>query len=123
MSKNSTVGPLSTASHRDFRKPKFNMVDRVRMSKYASPFRKGVQTKFTPNFLKLLQFLPENLQNTEETIKDEQDETILGNFYQKYVNQNHIAVDLFKMKTVTNACAQLFPEKNSALLQKCLGAN
>ena len=49
---------------REFRKPKSKHGDRVRISKFDSPFRKGYKPQFTQEFSKLLQFLPENLQHT-----------------------------------------------------------
>ena len=66
---------------RDFRKPKFKVGDRVRISKYNLPFRKGYKPQFTKEVFKWLQFLPKK--PPTYTIKGEQDEIIRGKFYQK----------------------------------------
>ena len=66
---------------REFRKPQFKIGDRVRISKYDLPFRKGYKPQFT-------QKVSENVEISSRkpptcTIKDEQDEIIRGKFYQK----------------------------------------
>ena len=50
---------------REIRKPKFKIGDRVHISKYDLPFRKGYKPQFTKKFSKLSHFLPENLQQTQ----------------------------------------------------------
>ena len=50
---------------REFRKPKFEIGDRVRISKFDLPFRNGYKPQFTKKFSKLLQFLPKSLQQTQ----------------------------------------------------------
>ena len=66
---------------REFRKPKFKVGDRVRISKYDLPFRKGNKPQFTKNVLEIV--ATSSKKPPTYTIKDEQDETIRGKFYQK----------------------------------------
>ena len=66
---------------RDFRNPHFENGDRVRISKYDLPFRKGYKPQVTQEVL-------ENVATASRkpatyTIKDEQDEIIRGKFYQQ----------------------------------------
>ena len=56
---------LYSKSLRKNRKPKFEIEDRVRISKYDSPFRKGYKLQFTKKFSKFWQFLQGNLQHTQ----------------------------------------------------------
>ena len=66
---------------RNYKKPTFKNGDRVRISEYDLPFRKGYQWQYTG----------ENFEGVATattkppicTIKDEQDEIIQGKFYQK----------------------------------------
>ena len=66
---------------REFGKPKFNVGDRVRISKYNLPFRKGYKPQFTKKVFEILAISSEK--PPTYTIKDEQDEIIRGIFYQK----------------------------------------
>ena len=66
---------------RDFRKPMFKVGDRVRVSKYDLPFRKGYKLQFTKEVFQIVAIFSKK--PPTYTIKDEQDETIRGNFYQK----------------------------------------
>ena len=66
---------------REFRKPKFKVGDRVRISKYDSPFRKGKKPKFTTEVFEIVAI--SSKKPPTYTIKDEQVETIRGKFYQK----------------------------------------
>ena len=66
---------------REFRKPKFKVGDRVRISKYDLPFRKGYKPQFTKEVFEIVAISSEK--PPTYTIKDEQDETIRGKFYQK----------------------------------------
>ena len=63
---------------REFIKSKFKIGDNVRNSMSS---RSNIGHSFCKNFLKTLQFLPENLQKTQK--KDEQDEFICGKYYEK----------------------------------------
>ena len=66
---------------REFRKPKFESGDRVRISKYALPFRKGYKPQFTKEVFEVVAI--SSRKPPTYTIKDEQDEIIRGKFYQK----------------------------------------
>ena len=60
---------------REFRKHQFKIGDRVRISKYDLPFRKGYRPQFTQEI--------SSRKPPTYTIKDEQDEIIRGKFHQK----------------------------------------
>ena len=66
---------------REFRKPKFKIRDRVRISNYDWPFRKGYRPQFAQEDFKIVAI--SSREPPSNTIKDEQDEIIRGNFYQK----------------------------------------
>ena len=66
---------------REFRKPKFKVGDRVRISKFDLPFRKGYKLQFTKEVLEIVAI--SSKKPPTYTIKDEQDEIIRGKFYQK----------------------------------------
>ena len=66
---------------REFRKPQFKIGDRVRISKYDLPFRKGYKPQFTQEVFEIVEI--SSRKPTTYTIKDEQDEIIRGKFYQK----------------------------------------
>ena len=66
---------------REFRKPKFKDGDRVRISKYDLPFRKGYKTQLTKEVFDIVAI--SSKKPPTYTIKDEQGEIIRGNFYQK----------------------------------------
>ena len=66
---------------REFRKPKFKVRDRVRISKYDLPFRKGYNPQFTKKVFEIVAI--SSKKPPTYTIKDEQDEIIRGKFYQK----------------------------------------
>ena len=66
---------------REFRKPKFKVGDRVRISKFDLPFRKGYKPQFTKEVFEIVAI--SSIKPPTYTIKDEQDEIIRGNFYQK----------------------------------------
>ena len=66
---------------REFRKPKFIVGDRIRISKCDLPFRKGYKPQFTKEVFEIVAIFSKK--PPTYTIKDEQDETIRGNFYQK----------------------------------------
>ena len=66
---------------REFKKPTFKIGDRVRISKYALPFRKGYQPQFTREVFEIVAIATRK--PTTYTIKDEQGEVIQGKFYQK----------------------------------------
>ena len=66
---------------REFRKPQFKIGDRVRISKYDLPFRKGYRPQFTQEVFEIVE--TSSRKPLTYTIKDEQDEIIRGKFYQK----------------------------------------
>ena len=66
---------------RDFKKPIFKIGDRVRISKYDLPFRKGYKPQFTREVFEIVGIATRK--PPTYTIKDEQDEIIQGKFYQK----------------------------------------
>ena len=66
---------------REFKKPTFKIGDRVRMSKYDLPFRKGYKPQFTREVFEIVAIATRK--PPTYTIKDEQDEIIQGKFYQK----------------------------------------
>ena len=66
---------------REFKKPIFKIGDRVRISKYDLPFRKGYKPQFTGEVFEIVGIATRK--PPTYTIKDEQDEIIQGKFYQK----------------------------------------
>ena len=66
---------------RDYKKPVFKTGDRVRISKYDLPFRKGYKPKFTREVFEIVAIATRK--PPTYTIEDEQDEIIRGKFYQK----------------------------------------
>ena len=68
---------------RDFRKPQFNKGDRVRISMYDLPFRKGSKPQCTQEFFQNVAI--SSRKPPTYTLKDEQDENIRGKLYQKEV--------------------------------------
>ena len=66
---------------REIRKPKFKVGDRVRISKYDLPFRKGYKPQFTKEVFEIVAV--SSKKPPTYTIKDEKDEIIRGKFYQK----------------------------------------
>ena len=66
---------------REFRKPQFKIGDRVRISKYDLPFRKGYKPEYTQEVFEVV--ATSSRKPPTYTIKDEQDEIIRGKFYQK----------------------------------------
>ena len=66
---------------REFKKPTFKVGDRVRISKYVLPFRKGYKPQFTREFFEIVAIATRK--PPTYTIKAEQGEVIRGKFYQK----------------------------------------
>ena len=66
---------------REFKKPTYKIGDRVRISKYALPFRKRYKPQFTRELFEIV--ANATRKPLTYTIKDEQDEIIRGKFYQK----------------------------------------
>ena len=66
---------------REFKKPTFKIGDRVRISKYVLPFRKGYKPQFTREVFEIVAIA--TTKPPTYAIKDEQGEVIQGKFYQK----------------------------------------
>ena len=66
---------------REIWKPKFKVGYRVRISKYDLPFTRGYKPQFTNEVFEI--FAVSSKKSPTYTIKDEQEETIRGKFYQK----------------------------------------
>ena len=66
---------------REFKKPTIKIGDRVRISKYDLPFRKGYKPQCTSEVYEIVVIATKK--PPIYTIKDEQDEIIQGKFYQK----------------------------------------
>ena len=66
---------------KDYKKPKFSVGDKVRISKLDLPFRKGYKPQFTSEVFQIVAIASKK--PPTYTIKDEQDEIIRGKFYQK----------------------------------------
>ena len=66
---------------REFKKPTFKIGDRVRISMFDLPFRKGYKPQFTREVYEIVAIATKTPPTS--TIKDEQDEIIRGKFYQK----------------------------------------
>ena len=66
---------------RELTKPKFNVGERVRISIYDSPFRKGYKPQLSKEVFEIVAI--SSKKRPTYTIKDEQDEIIRGKFYQK----------------------------------------
>ena len=66
---------------REYKKPKFGIVDRVRISKYDLPFRKGYKPQFPQEIFEFVAIATKK--PPTYTIKGEQEEVILGKFHEK----------------------------------------
>ena len=72
---------LYNKSVQEFKKPTFKIGDRVRISKYDLPFRKGYKPQFSREVFEIVAIATRK--PATYTIKDEQGEVIQGKFYQK----------------------------------------
>ena len=70
---------------REYKKPKFGIGDRVRISKYDLPFRKGYKPQFTQKFFEIVAIATKK--PPTYSIKDEQEEIIRGKFYEKELSR------------------------------------
>ena len=66
---------------RDYKKPTLKTGDRVRISKFDLPFRKGYKPQFTSEVFEIVAIATRK--PPTYTIKDEQGEIIQGKFYQR----------------------------------------
>ena len=93
---------------REFRKPKFEIGDRVRISKYDWPFSKRYKPQFTKKVFKLVAISSKktsNIHNKGWTRRDYPRWTL-----SERVDQSHVIVESFTIELVSNASAQLFPD-------------
>ena len=80
--KNSDFLPiLYSKPLREYKKLKIGIGDRICISKYGSPFRKGYKPQFTHESFEIVAIATK--QPPTYTIKDEQEEVIRGKFYEK----------------------------------------
>ena len=70
---------------REFKEPTLKIGDRVRISKYDLPFRKGYKIQFTREVFEIVAIATRK--PPKYTIKDEQGEIIQGKFYQRELNK------------------------------------
>ena len=66
---------------REYKKPKFGIGDRVRISMYDLPFRKDYKSQFTRESFEIVAIATK--QPSTYTIKDDQEEVIRGKFYKR----------------------------------------
>ena len=83
--KNNFMSILYSKPSREFKKPTFKIGDRVRISKYDLPFRKGYKPQFTREVFEIVAIATGK--PPTYTIKDEQNEVIQGKFYKKELNK------------------------------------
>ena len=76
---------LYSKTLREFKKPTFKVGDRVRISKYDLPSRKGYKPPFIREVIEIVAIATRK--PPTYTIKDEQGEVIQGNLYQKELIQ------------------------------------
>ena len=72
---------LYSKPSREFKKPTFKVGDRVRISKYDLPFRKGYKPQFTREVFEIVAIATRKPSTYK--IRDEQDQVIQGKFHQK----------------------------------------
>ena len=72
---------LYTKPLREFKKPTFKNVDRVRITKYDLLFRKGYKPQFTREIFEIVALATRK--SPTYTVKDEHGEVVQGKFYQK----------------------------------------
>ena len=66
---------------REYKKPKFRIGDRIRISNYDLPFRKGYEPQFTQEISEIVAIAAKK--PATYTIKDEQEEVVRRKFYEK----------------------------------------
>ena len=78
------MSTLYSKALREYKKSTFKTRDRVRISKYELPFRKGYKPQFTRKVFEIVAVATKK--PPKYTITDEQGEIIQSKFYQKEVN-------------------------------------
>ena len=81
---------------REYKKPKFGIGDRVRISKYDLPFRKGYKPQFTQEIFGIVTIATKK--PPTYTIKDKQEEVI---FSYSFI-RSHLSMDSFTIELVSN---------------------
>ena len=66
---------------REYKKPNFGIGDKVRISKYDFPLRKGYKPQYTQETFEIVTIATKK--PPTYTIKDEQEKVIRGKFYEK----------------------------------------
>ena len=72
---------LYSKSLREYKKPKFGIGDKIRVSKYDLTFRKSYKSQFTEESFEIVAIATKK--PATYTIKDEQEDVIRGKFYEK----------------------------------------
>ena len=70
---------------REYKKSKYGIGDRVRISKYDLLFRKGYKPQIRQEFFEIVAIATKK--PPTYTIKDQQEEVIRGKFYEKELNR------------------------------------
>ena len=101
---------LYSKTLREYKKPKFGIGDRVRISKYDLLFRKGYKPQFTQEIFKIVAIATKK--PPTYTIKDEQEEVIREKVYEKELIRIIWVwiMDWLTIELVSNASSQLFPK-------------
>ena len=76
---------LYSKTLREFKKPTFKIGDRVRISQYDLPFRKGYKPQFTREVFETVAIATRK--PPKYTNKDEQDEIVQSKFHQEELNK------------------------------------
>ena len=98
---------------REYRKPKFKFGDRPRILRYDLFSGLVLSLNWNRKFLKLLQFLPGNLQPTEWKLNK-----MSVNFFRR--RWCPLTMESITIELVWNASAQLFPGKTLSFFTSCL---
>ena len=91
---------------REYKKPKFGIGGRARISKYDSPFKNGYKPQLVQEIFEIVAIATKK--PPTYTIEDKQEEVIREKFYEK-VLISHLSMDSFTIELVSNASSQLFP--------------
>ena len=95
---------LCNKPQREFRKPKFKIGERVRISKLDSSLRKGSKPHFTQELFEIVAAFFKETSNLCK--KHEQDEVVLGKFSRKGIDGSQITMESFTVELVSHASVQ-----------------
>ena len=70
---------------RQYKKPRFKVGDKVRISKYDIPFRKGYKSQFTSEIFEIVKIA--TYKPPTYNLKGEQGDEILGKFYEQELSK------------------------------------